>query len=100
MSGTDRIGAEEFKSLLIRVNAELRDEVMPTLAEQWKNEGKIDGLRSGVREDVLEVLESRFGVFARPLRAQVEAVEDLSPLKALLRTAVTAGSVEELRKGL
>ena len=78
VSGTDRIGAEEFKSLLIRVNAKLGDEVMPTLAEQWKNEGKIEGkiegLRSGARDDVMEVLESRFGVFARPLRAQVEAV--------------------------
>ena len=116
VGASDRLGAEEFKALLDRLDPELGGEMMLTLAEQWKNEGKIEGkiegknegkiegkiegLRSGAREDVNEVLESRFGVFARSLRAQVEAVEDLALLKALLRAAATAGSVEEFRRGL
>ena len=48
----------------------------------------------------MEVVETRFGVFAKALQGQIEAIEDLAVLKSLLRKAILAGSLEEFRKAL
>lgn len=105
---TDRVGAEELTQLLERVNPGLGGGMMPTLAEQWLEQGVQKGLQKGMQQGelaearaaVVEVLEARFGVFARSLKSRVDAIEDVPVLKELLRRAAVVESVESFRSGL
>ncbi len=79
---------------------------MPTLAEKWIEQGMEKGLQQGLRqgllegqlkaarEDVIDALEARFGPVPGDVKARVRAEQDLDRLRALLRTAVRAESLE------
>jgi hypothetical protein len=48
------------------------------------------------REDILVISEERFGAPDESVRAQVNAVDDLSRLKRMLLRAVKAGNWQEI----
>jgi hypothetical protein len=52
---------------------------MPTLAEQWTQQGKLQS----VRESVIENLEARFNVLPRSVIKGIDEIEELSLLKIL-----------------
>ncbi len=67
-------------------------------------EGLQHGLQQGAartaREDVLEALHLRFKRRPRAVTQRIRQLEDPSALKELLRTAITAASLEEFEKAL
>ena len=65
--------------------------------EQWIQQGE----RERAIEDILEVLEIRFGLQeADPLSDRIATIDDLQRLKQLLRTAIQATSLEAFERTL
>lgn len=69
---------------------------METWTEQQQEIGKEIGAKLRAREDVLRVLEVRFGPVPPTVAARVRQIDDDATLDALLVRAVTAASLEEL----
>jgi hypothetical protein len=65
------------------------DEIMPTIAEQWIAEGLEQGLQQATRENILDLLNLRFGVAPADIAEQLAEITDLAILRTLLRQAVT-----------
>ncbi|MBC7106716.1 MAG: hypothetical protein H5T97_12350, partial [Firmicutes bacterium] len=63
--------------------------------QQGLQQGLHQGRRSGLVEAVLEALAETVGEYPRDLPGKLERVEDPALLKALLRKAARAGSLEE-----
>jgi predicted transposase/invertase (TIGR01784 family) len=72
------------------------ERIVATLAEQWMEEGAI----ATARESVLQVVEVRFGAVPDDLRRRIEAIEELSVLRELHKTAVAAPSLEDFGRAL
>lgn len=72
--------------------------------EEGRVEGRIEGLQEGqiqsAREDVLTVLEVRFGVTPLLVRTAIERMNDLAKLKHLHRQALLAMDMEEFARHL
>ncbi len=64
---THRLTREALKGLLREADPELRETVMPTVAEQWKEEGRAQGNA----ETLLRQLERRFGVVPEHARTRI-----------------------------
>ncbi|MBE9054897.1 transposase [Sphaerospermopsis sp. LEGE 08334] len=63
---------------------------------------EIDGIRKGSlqtsRENVIEILEIRFGNVSDDLKNQINSLEDLQLLKSLHKQAITIASVEDFEQ--
>jgi predicted transposase/invertase (TIGR01784 family) len=73
--------------------------LMQTIAQTWVEEGIEQGIEQGVvqarREDILALLEARFGPVSDRVATALTEVENLARLKALLRKTVTVTSLTE-----
>jgi flagellar biosynthesis/type III secretory pathway protein FliH len=56
--------------------------------ERGRQEGRQEGNRKKAQEDVLDVLETRFGEISDLVREQVQSLTDAIELKRLLRRAI------------
>ena len=95
--------------------AEVRKTTM-TLAEQIRQEGRQQGRQEGIsqgisqglsqglsrgrQEDVIEVLEIRFGELPEGLKTAISEVEDIDHLKQLHREAIRCADVESFTRAL
>lgn len=59
-----------------------------------------EGMVQATRENVIEALETRFGVVPVSFSSHLKALNDLTQLKRLLRQAITVGSIEEFEQVL
>jgi hypothetical protein len=62
------------------------------------------GLQQGAiitrQRAVLDALEIRFGEVADSIRQRIESIQDEARLRALLKSAIQAGSIEEFTRTL
>jgi predicted transposase YdaD len=61
-----------------------------SVAEQFRQEGRQEGLKFSKQQDILEALEIRFQRVPEGLREEIEAVSDAKKLSLLLRAAITS----------
>ncbi|MDZ7958574.1 MAG: hypothetical protein RMY34_11960 [Aulosira sp. DedQUE10] len=54
-----------------------------------------DGMIINARENVIEVLQTRFEAIPAELSSSLQEIEDLAVLKRLLKQSITIASVEE-----
>ena len=81
---------------------------MPSLAQKWLEEGIQQGIQQGLeqgmlqeaQEMVIEVLEERFGVPGPGLLAKIKTITTRETLKALLKYAIRAQSLDEFKAEL
>ena len=77
---------------------------MATIAEKWVEQGIEQGIQKGeyiqAREDILAILEARFGKLTESIVSQVQRLEDRTILKTLLRSAATVSSAETFQQTL
>ena len=67
-----------------------------SLIQYFKQEGREEGERKSTLEDILEVLEIRFGLSeTHPLSDRIAAIEDLQHLKQLHRAAIQVSNLDE-----
>ena len=57
VQGTDRVDADVLRGALEQGLPQTGDELMPTLAEQWLNQGKEQGRQEGLQEGRQEGLQ-------------------------------------------
>lgn len=77
----------DFKTELNRYN---EGKSMPFLTSF-----EIDGMVKSCRENVIEILETRFGNVSDDLKNQINSLEDLQLLKSIFKQAITIASVED-----
>jgi len=109
-SGTDKVGAEELKNVVTKIFEDKGEHIMPTLAEQWTQQGLQQGLQQGkqqglqqgklqsVRESVVENLEARFDVVPRSVVKRIDEIEELSLLKILHKKSVVVDSLGQFKE--
>ncbi len=101
-SGTDRVGAEDLKNVVTKIFEDKGEHIMPTLAEQWTQQGLQQGLQQGklqsVRESVVENLEARFDVVPRSVVKRIDEIEELSLLKILHKKSVVVDSLGQFKE--
>ncbi|MBI4594838.1 MAG: hypothetical protein HY730_00490 [Candidatus Tectomicrobia bacterium] len=70
--------------------------------QQGVQQGVQQGLQQGIllkaREDVLDILEARFGTVPQTIHQAISASEDISLLKVLHKKAALVASLEEFEK--
>jgi flagellar biosynthesis/type III secretory pathway protein FliH len=88
------------------------DNLMPTLAEKWMQEGIKEGIKEGIqqglyegrqeamRETVSDLLFLRFNHIPAPIAQALQAVRDLDDLRFLHRRAATVDTLEEFERAL
>ena len=65
-----------------------------SLAEQFRQEGRQEGLIFSKQQDILEALEIRFDRVPEGLREEIEEITDSKKLTQLLRAAITSVELE------
>lgn len=73
-----------------------------TFAERYgRKEGRKEGRQEGrlqtLREDILDILEARFGEVPGEVREKIETLSDEARLKSLHRRAALTSSLEDFR---
>jgi hypothetical protein len=90
---TDRVTQEEVQATLETVLGDQGDEIMPTIAEKWIEQGKQVGQQQALRNSILDLLLLRLDVAPPAISERLSEITDLETLRDLLRQAATADSL-------
>jgi predicted transposase/invertase (TIGR01784 family) len=100
----ERVTPDELRRALEVVFPQQGDELMPTLAQQWREEGRQEGrqegLLAGMRQNIQDLLEERLAVPKKRFQAQLAGLDNLDTLRLLVRRAATVDSVAEFEQAL
>jgi len=109
-AGTDQLGAQELMQAVAQALPEEGGTLMPTIAEQWiqegerrgmqrgREEGERRGLERGRLDGLALALELRFGEPGLRLLPEIEQRADAGTLQALMEALRRVTSPEELRQ--
>ncbi len=106
VSATDKIEEKDIKKAINQIGKEA--DIMPTLAEKWieqgRMEGRIEGRMEGMvldaQEMVIEALIERFGLLKPDLSVKIRGVANRDVLKNLLKLAIRVESIQEFEEKL
>lgn len=88
---SDRISYNDLVLEIQNTFSETNEDIMPTIAEQFINQG----LERGIQEGILDILETRFSYVPPAIKSRISQIDDVVFLKKLHRSAITIGSCEE-----
>ena len=71
-----------------------------SLAEQFRQEGRQEGLIFSKQQDIFEALEIRFNRVPEGLREEIELIADTAKLQTLLRAAIRSATLEEFAEAI
>ena len=99
-SASDRVSYDDVVLEIKNTFRKGYENIMPTIAEQFINQGKEIGREEGRQiqgkiDAILEILETRFSFVPSILKTQLERMDNPCVLKFLLKSTVTIGSVDE-----
>ncbi|MEI6871933.1 MAG: Rpn family recombination-promoting nuclease/putative transposase [Verrucomicrobiota bacterium] len=80
-------------------NSDLKEKAM-TLAEQWREEGREQGMESEAQRSVIDVLEIRFSRVPEGLAEKIRHEPNLAKLRSLHIQALQASSLEDFASHL
>lgn len=93
----NHVTEDDFRAAIQQARPEEEENLMTTLAEKWKAEGKaqgkVEGEATGMAKIVIETLEVRFGQLSSDQRQRVMGLS-ADALSRLNRQAVNADSLE------
>jgi len=114
VQANDRVTEQDVATAFEAVAPERGGGNMPTLAEQWTERGRVEGLAKGLakgrvegrteglveglHQAIADALDERFGAEAHGLADDVRAVTDARALRAMLRAVWRAATVDEARR--
>ena len=75
------------------------EEIMPTLAQRLRDEGKQEGMQKGLQQALMMLLATRFQLDEAE-KQFIGAVNELEKLSAALKLVVTAQTKDEVLKSL
>ncbi|MBF0548969.1 MAG: Rpn family recombination-promoting nuclease/putative transposase [Deltaproteobacteria bacterium] len=97
---TDKLTKEEIKVFLDRATSGKGDEIMPTVVEEFIEEGYQKGALVKAREDILDGIEIRFGQVPNEVTESISGLSDTMVLKSLLRQAFVSKNLDEFIQAL
>ncbi|MBF0474597.1 MAG: hypothetical protein HQK59_02000 [Deltaproteobacteria bacterium] len=105
---TDRLTKEEITAFLDRATLGKGGEIMPTVVEEYIQEGYQKGIQDGIhkgvlvkaREDILEGIEIRFGQVPSEVIDSISGLADTIVLKSLLKQAFVSKNLDEFIQAL
>ncbi len=89
---TERVKREDLQQVLLRQEAQ-GEQTMTTIAQEFIQEGIEEGQIQTLQENILDLLNIRFGLASAEVTQQVTAVTDSDTLRQLHREAAMAPSV-------
>lgn len=96
----DNVSSSEYEHALAELYPEKAEEVMPSVLEQWVEQGKHQGSVNMARQAILDVVEERFGTVPGAVSELLSDVTDEQKLRAMLRQAIKAETAEGLARRL
>jgi len=109
-SANTTLSEQELQTAVMAAIAEGGDQIMPTLAQKWIEEGRQEGLQKGRQEGMqqgikmglLEVIESdlhaKFSARGLKELIRIRQIEDLAILRAIRTAIQRVSSLEELQQ--
>ncbi len=97
-SATDKIDEEDIKKAIKQIGKGA--DIMPTLAEKWIEQGRMEGMILDAQEMVIEVLIERFGPLKPELSVKIRGMANRDVLKNLLKLAIRVDSIQEFEEKL
>lgn len=99
---SDVVTREDLERAVAAAIPESGGVLMPTLAEQWieegRQEGRIEGTRSGLLAGMGPALELKFGTDGLVLLSELCEIDDVLVLRSVADTIRTARTVDDLRR--
>lgn len=92
--GTDRLSEQELGESVRKAFSDEGGEIMPTLAEKWKNEGNLEGLLEGIEL----ALDIKFGGEGLKILPEIRKIRDIDVLTAVHRGVKTKNTLKDLRR--
>jgi flagellar biosynthesis/type III secretory pathway protein FliH len=92
---SERGKTEEAVRRLLQVVAEDEKEEIVSIADQFIEEGRNEGLREGRQQMLLEILRDRFGALRQEVVERIEAA-DVARLHAWSRRLLTAPTLDDV----
>ena len=89
-----------FRRELMEYEQEKAMPYVTSIERLGRQEGRQEGLQEGLIQDILEVLEVRFGPVPDALRVQIESLGDVATLRKLHRQALLAASLAHIQAEL
>lgn len=90
---TDKLSKEDFRKALSAIPE--KGDSMPTLAEQWIEEGRVEGRVTEARDVILELLEEQFGTVPSSLSEKLRQIGSYEVLRLLRRQVKASSSLGE-----
>jgi len=101
-SATDKIEEKDIKKAIKQI--EKGADIMPTLAEKWIEQGRMEGRMEGMildaQEMVIEALMERFGLIKPDLAVKIKGIVNRDVLKSLHKLAIRVESIQEFEERL
>ncbi len=102
-SATDRVSHQELKRAVQKALGPTGDKMMPTLAEEWMQQGRDqvreeawEEAREGLRDGIRVTMKTRFPADGQSVIDRLRAVQSLSTLKDLIGLSLAASSLDEI----
>jgi hypothetical protein len=92
--------ARSFKQELRSYEEVQRMRYVTSIERLAKEEGIEEGMLLTNRENVIKILQTRFGVVPEPVVEVINGIENMSMLETLFTSAITIGSIEEFQQVL
>ena len=97
--GMDASGIKKFETLIkSKEEISMLDTDLDRLKEELMEVGEIKGETRKGQEDILEVLQVRFGSVPETLQQRVKAIPDLKKLSELLKKAILSTDLEDFEQ--
>jgi predicted transposase/invertase (TIGR01784 family) len=93
VQATDKLSKEDFQKALSAIPE--KGDSMPTLAEQWMEEGEVKGRLSEARDVIIELLEEQFGTVPSSLSEKLSQIGTYEVLRLLRRQVKASSSLSE-----
>jgi predicted transposase/invertase (TIGR01784 family) len=101
VKASDAVTRVHMEAALLAAEPQEGANIMPTLAQQWMAEGRVEGQVQGTRFGLLTgievALDLKFGAAGLALLPEIRAIPDVALLEAVLGAIRDAVSVDELR---
>ncbi|MBF0474933.1 MAG: Rpn family recombination-promoting nuclease/putative transposase [Deltaproteobacteria bacterium] len=109
---TDKLTKEEMKVFLDQATSGKGEDIMPTVAEQFIEEGIQKGILQGIeqgiqkgavgkaREAIIDGIEIRFGQVPNEITESIDQLSDTAVLKSLLKQAFVSKNLDEFIQAL
>jgi hypothetical protein len=91
---------QRYLELLAREGHEMARQVQTTWGDSVREEGRLEGLASTMKQMILRALRARFPSVPEELAQQIEAVQDEQVLDRLFDRAVAAAHLDDVRAAL